>query len=154
MNQFKAGDKVYVKKVGKWAVVLSIAGIFKGITKYDIKDEEGYSGWVVEKDLEKFIEPKFKVGDKVLLFPIIDDVNDPQKGFGEIVKTALNKKLGRYIYVVFATDDGYPVLQREGEVVLAPKKKKDCVGGVCEGSVEMTLAQVCKKLGKNIKIVK
>lgn len=138
MSKFKVGEKVYVKEVGRWAKVIKYSELL-----YFIKDEHGKKGYIEESYLERFIEPKYKVGDKVYAFPVLTYSEDK----AEIVKCSLNKKRGEYSYLTFKTDTGFPIAMNESDVILYGTRPKPEVK-------EMTMEQVCRELGKEIKIIK
>jgi hypothetical protein len=116
MTKFQVNQKVYLPKFGLYAFVNKIRD-----GRYLIKDENKKKGWINEQYLVEFIEPKFKVGEIVELFPLIKS-----NSIGEIVKCALNKKRKTYYYLVFDTTDGYAVAQEESTVKPIITKCSNC----------------------------
>lgn len=150
---YKVGQKIYAKKVGLWGVVLGFSGV-KFYDKFEFNDaengllarmENGDTAWLFLGDVEEFIEPKYKIGQKVYCYPSSYKDDPNMRDTAEIVKMSLNKQKKEYSYLAFQDDGGYPMAFMEGSIVLVPKKPNVC---------EMTLADVCKKLGRNIKIIK
>lgn len=132
MSKFKIGEKVYIPKNGKWATVCGYL-----LNKLFVEDEDGQKGNIQEKFVEKFIEPKFKVGHK---FFFTKDTNIEV----EVVKASLNKKKKEYSYLCFDVKTGKEYAISESDI--------DPRCGT--PAIEMTLEQVCRELGKNIKIKK
>lgn len=152
MNKFKVGTKVIVTEPDKFFNKNDVGVIVKVhfSSTLELKVIEGrHVGMLLMIDssqVVKFIEPKYKIGDRVLAFPSIDDAND----IAQIVQVAVNKKLGECCYLAFTLESGLVLAFEEHRIKLVKKVSVDCACDV----EEMTLAQVCKKLGKNIKIIK
>jgi UDP-N-acetyl-D-mannosaminuronic acid transferase (WecB/TagA/CpsF family) len=117
MSDLKVGDKVYIRSMGLKAVLKKIVG-----NKVTVFTENNRMGFGTMDELEKFIEPKFEVGEKIIAFPGVDK----DGSVAEIVKAILNKKRKTYYYVAFCTDDGYAVMQEENRVIPFVKKVKVC----------------------------
>lgn len=163
MSKFKVGDKVIMPKIIEIGhatkgfiessgtpinnpIVVTSVGFYGS---YECITTSYYNGYIPVGCFELFIEPEFKVGFKFNRPVISSSVRT------EIVKVSLNKKRKKYFYVCFDLDDGYPSLFDYDYIKECIKKytpKKVCP--ITKPVEEMTLAQVCRKLGKDIKIVK
>lgn len=167
MSKFKVGDKVIFRTLKTGTVydqnwkLASLEEVYtvEFIGKYPFKKNsveeavvlEGiksrygtYGGFVPVSILEKslfdtFVKPKYKVGQKFV---------NGNNWVMEIVKSSLNKKKGEYYYMLFDANDGYGMVESESSLSRMERFNKP------KEVEEMTLAQVCKKLGKNIKIIK
>ena len=143
MNKFKVGEKVYMNKVGYWAIIQKIVK-----NKYHIIDENGNAGWDVESNMEKFIEPKYKVRDMFYKYPSCHK----DEGMGdvcEVVKISLNKKAKEYSYLCF-DKFGYCKAFNESEVVPVEKKSKVITVSIKE--IESKMNEIFRSMGKDYKI--
>lgn len=166
-NKFKVGDKVLIpsskanvkyldtesriKELGiniNNELIVTTVGDWEGERCIGVRNANGkraYGGWMPIHLFEKFIKPKYSIGTKVLAFPRLDDADD----LAQIVGRHLNKKSGEFTYLLFTVESGMPIALSESEIKLPKRLVK------CECDVEeMTLTQVCQKLGKTIKIIK
>ena len=116
MTNFKFGDRVYLKKYGLVGVLYSIKGD-------DVKILTENRKIVVVRigELEKFIEPKYKIGTKIYCYPY-SYMDENMDDTCEIVKSSLNKKMGEYSYLAFS-ETGQAFAFNESQVI---KKKKIC----------------------------
>lgn len=159
MHNLKRGDKVIIKsedvsplvtnyKKGDEAVVVAVyksGGV--EVVMYDGCHQVILWGERAGEVFEKFIEPKYKKYQKIYAFPALHKSGD-NDDVAEIVAVNLNKVKGEYAYMAFGVNSGIRGMVcsfLESEIVPVVKSKP---------VVEMTLAEVCKKLGRNIKIVK
>ena len=110
MNKFKIGEKVYVQKLGLWGVVV----MFTAHDKVKLKLENGNFIFGPITDCEKFIEPKYKIGTKIVAFPSCNYTDVAQ-----IVGRHLNKKKGEYTYLAFTLESGLEIAMPESRVKLA-----------------------------------
>ena len=146
MSKFKVGEKVIVTKPDKFFNKNDVGIVLKycrnSTPELEVIEGKypGRSLLIEENQVEKFLEPKFKVGDVIYCWK---SINTEDKG--EIVKVALNKKRGTFSYLAFSYESGFPIALMENEVKLVEQKSK---------VEEMTVAQICKALGKEIKIIK
>lgn len=143
MNKFKVGQKVYVTQVGKWGVIETIKK-----DRYYIVDEDGVYGWVLEAEVEKFIEPKYKIRDVFYKYP----ASHKDRGMGdrcEVVKISLNKKAGEYSYLCFDKNGG-SVAFNESSVVPVEKKSKVITVSIKE--IESKMNEIFRSMGKDYKI--
>jgi len=94
--KFKKGDKIYVEQYKDWGIIEDLS-----ISLYGVRMADGiYKAVGIEDRIEKYIEPKYKVGDKFMLLTGGSYIKS------EIVKLSLNKKKKQYSYLMFDTD-GY-----------------------------------------------
>lgn len=122
--EFKVGQKVYIAKIGKWGQIRTIKG-----DRVTLITEDNRLGVGTLDEIEKFIEPKFKVHDKFRVSPERNWVT-------EIVKTSLNKKNGEYSYLCF-DEDGYVRGATETELSAMQKLSK-------KGKVKTEVKVCCK----------
>lgn len=123
MNNYKVGQKVYIKALGLWAIIERVIG---GVIVM-AENKNRYA--VTLNEIEPFIEPLFKVGDKFI-------VHDGKGWTTEIVKASLNKKKGEYSYLAF-DEDGYARGIDESELRHMRKVSKEKVE-----IVKMTVPQL------------
>lgn len=148
-NKFTVGDKVIIPKfkeqgffdkahviIGKVKIndKLTIMKFVKSSDNQSCVIVKECAGYIPVNLIEKFLEPKFKVGYKF----VINNIRF------EIVKSSLNKKLKTYSYLCYDLDTGaaWGVEEKEIPVKLSVKPE-----------VKMTLAEVSKALGKKVIIV-
>jgi hypothetical protein len=158
------GHRVAVKdKDGFWCVFMSINGFgfLEGtISNATIKTSLYFGGSCEQYSEKEFIEsftdeikvlpqrPKpFKVGDKVRVHEILRECKDFEDWFGE-KKMMVNKE--SVITEVLDDEDGISYTLT-GSAYAFPHY---CLIPVREEAQEMTLEEVCKELGREIKIKK
>lgn len=114
---FSIGEKVYSKEKDDYVTIFS----FQGRKAYDkvgfsspecgawINDKNGSNDWLWWRDIEKWIDPKYKVGFKF-------DVPHTGVYTTQIVKVAFNRKRKEYYYMCFDLEDGYARSVAESEI--------------------------------------
>lgn len=130
MNKFKVGQKVYVKRFGMWGRIVKFVFDNRVLVKF----ENGQKITGPIEDCEKFIEPKYKVGQFIRCYPNSFKEDKSADDVCEIVKTSLNKKAGEYSYLAF-NENGSSFAFNESSVILA-----ECTCD--EPVVEMTIKQL------------
>lgn len=141
MIKVKKGEKIYIPKFGLSAIVNYVD---EGGFIVELENGKpltilyNYAYKPDEIKYEKFIKPKYKVGEKIMPW----FASSGKKDVAEIVKVALNKKTKSYVYLAFTLDCGYPIVEREEDVILYKKEK----------IVELTVDEISKKLGYKVKV--
>lgn len=141
MNNYNVGDKVYIKELGLWGKVERLTG---GII---VMAENSKRYAVTHQEIEPFIEPKFKVGDKFRVCPKKDWVT-------EIVKCSLNKQKGEYSYLCF-DEDGYErgICETELSQYHKLEKEKPQVYRMTVPQLEAMFVKTMRGMGnKNVKL--
>lgn len=153
IEDLKIGMKVYSKSRKTWGIITG----FKGIKEYDktrywcsekgvtIKVENTYTGWEWLRDLEKFIEPKFKVGKTI----VISNLENGNPEVMEIIVSKLNKKLKTYVNMLFSKKDGRVCVLTDEYLFKAMNFANEKFG-----KKKMKLSEVEELLGYRIEIIK
>lgn len=159
MSKFKKGEKVIVIKnysnlqIGDDCIVDTVDGEAEQYYIRKIGGELSDSNWMNKDEIEKFIEPKFKIGDRFEASCV--------EGFGkethvfEIVKVSLNKKKKEYSYLLFSLKNGDAMTALDSELITAKKVVKEKVikqkvVNFTSKEVEVKMNDILKSMGKDI----
>ena len=141
MSKFKKGEKIYSNKLGMWGVI--DFSCFAGITA---NMENGENETFSHEEVEKFIEPKFKVGDKFEG----RSLKDMSTVTIEIVKISLNKKLKEYSYLAFDVETGESYCLEDSDLLGFKKVEKTKVVNFTIKEVEVKMNEILKNMGRDI----